>query len=131
MNLKRLLVSGIAAGVVVNVYDFLVHGMLLAKYTAGPPFRPEAPIPWLVAGDFVAAFVLAWVWIKVKGCFGSGWKAGLTGGLYAGILVNFPGPIFLHLLIENFSYQMAWIWVGCGLVWYLLAGAVIGLVDRE
>lgn len=131
MNLKRLLVSGIAAGVVVNVYDYLVHGVLLKEAMAGPPFRAESNIPWLVAGDFVAAFVLAWVWIRVKGAFGSGWLAGLKGGFCAGLLVNLPGPIFLHLLIDNFSYHMAWVWIGIGMAWYLLAGAVIGAVDRE
>jgi hypothetical protein len=128
MNLKRLLVATLAVGVAANVVDFLIHGVLLKGYYAGLTnlLRPDAPMQWLVIGDFVAALVFVWVYAKVHGCFGGGVKGGATYGLYAGILIFFPGQIFNHLLIANFPYGLAWIWIAAGIVWALIAGAVAG-----
>lgn len=134
MNLKRFLVAGLAGGVVGNVYDFVVHEKLLASQYAAVPglFRQDAPIQWLIVGDFVAAFVLVWVWDRVMACFPPGGaKGGAIGGLYAGVLVTFPSQIFLYLLLVGFPYSMSWIWTICGIVWSVLVGAVIGALYKK
>ncbi len=103
MNVKKVLLAGLAVGVVMNVVDFVGQGQLLAGYYANMPvFQKEAPIPWLVVGDFVTALVFVWVYDRVRSSFGAGPKGGATYGLYAGILVNFPTWIFAHLLFVGF-----------------------------
>jgi hypothetical protein len=134
MNLKRFLVAGLAGGVVGNVYDYVLHEKLLASQYAAVPtlFRSDAPILWLVVGDFVAAFVLVWVWDRVMACFPPGGaKSGALGGLYAGVLINFPSAIFWHLLFVGFPYSMSWIWTVAGIVWCVLVGAVIGALYKK
>ncbi len=132
MNVQKLLLAAVAVGVAVNVFDFVVHGQLLAGYSAQfPIFVTPPPIPWLVVGDFVAALVFVWVYSRVYSSFGGGPKGGATYGLYAGILVNFPTWIFAYLIIKGFTYGLAWTWTVIGIVWCVLAGAVAGAVYKK
>lgn len=133
MNLKSFVLTGLVAGVVANVYDVAVHvGLLPGLYysTLTGVFRTDPPMHWLVIGDFVAAFVLTWVWARVHTSFGHGAKAGAIGGLYAGVLVYFPSQIFLHLMLAGFPYSLAWVWTICGIVWSVIVGAVIGALYK-
>jgi hypothetical protein len=133
MNVKKVLLTALAVGVVMNVFDFLVQGMLLSGWYSqfsilrkGPP-----PILWLVVGDFVAALVFVWVYDRVASAFAAGPKGGALFGLYAGVLVNFPTWIFAHLIIEGFTYGLAWGWTALGIVWGVVAGAVAGAVYKK
>lgn len=133
MNLKSFALTGLVAGLVANVFDFAVHeGLLAGPYYSQLPslFRTDAPMHWLVIGDFLAAFVLTWVWARVHSCFGRGAKGGALGGLYAGVLIYFPSQIFLHLLLANFPLSLAWVWMLCGIALTVLIGAVIGALYK-
>ena len=84
MNVKKLLLAAVAVGVVMNIVDFVVHGLLLTGYYSQFPFfRKEMPMQWFVIGDFVAALVFVWVYDRVFSSFGGGPKGGATFGLYA------------------------------------------------
>ena len=133
MNVKKLALATVAVGVVANILDFLVHGQLLkGQYAALTSlFRPDAPMHWLIIGDFVAALVFVWVYDRVYGSFGGGPKGGATYGLYAGVLVNFPTWIFMNLLVIGFPYSLAWIWTIFGIVWCVVAGAVAGALYKK
>jgi hypothetical protein len=132
MNVKKLLLAAVAVGVVINIVDFVVHGHLLTGYYSQFSFfRKEMPVQWLVIGDFVAALVFVWVYDRVFSSFGGGPKGGATFGLYAGVLVNFPTWILSHLLIDGFSYGLAWTWTAIGIVWAVIAGAVAGAVYKK
>jgi hypothetical protein len=64
MNVKKLLIASVVLGVVWNVLDFLVHGMLLqGMYYSKLPglFRADVSPGYFVLGDFVAALVFVWV----------------------------------------------------------------------
>src|SRR3989304_5547687 len=111
MKSNKFWIAVAAAGVVMNVVDFLFQGMLMNNlyYSKHPDVFAEMTNPvWFIIGDFVAVLVLAWVYDKVSSSFASGWKGGALYGLYAGVLVNFPTYIFLHLVIKGFSYRFAW-----------------------
>ena len=131
MNLKKCLTIGLVLGVVANVIDFVVQGNLLANYYAAPPFSQENNIVWLVVGDFVAALVFTWVYLRFAGAVPTGAAGGATFGAYAGVLVNFPTHIFLHLLIQGFPYALSWIWTIYGIVWYILLGAIAGAMNKR
>jgi hypothetical protein len=127
MQLGRILKTALVVGVVVNLYDFLINGVLLMRLMEPLPFMRETPpIGWLVAGDFVAALVFVWVFDRVRGSFGSGAAGGATFGLYAGILVNFPTWIFMYLLVEGMTYSAAWVWTVVGILWGVAAGGAAG-----
>ncbi len=134
MNVKKYLIAALAVGVVANVLDFVIHGLILQ----GPVYsqlttlmRSDAPMHWLVIGDFVAALVFVWVYDRVYNSFGGGWKGGATYGLYVGIWANFPTWIFSHLLINGFTYGLAWIWTIVGIIWAVVGGAVAGILYRK
>jgi hypothetical protein len=133
MNVKKVLLTALAVGVVMNIFDFVVQGQLLAGWYSqfsvfrkGPP-----PVPWLVVGDFVAALVFVWVYDRVASAFASGPQGGATYGFYAGVLVNFPTWIFAYLLMEGFTYNLAWGWTAIGILWCVIAGAVAGAVYKK
>jgi len=71
------------------------------------------------------------VYDKVAGSFSTGWKGGSMYGLYAGILVNFPTWIFLHLLLKDFSYKFAWFSTIYGIVWTVIAGAIVASIYEK
>jgi hypothetical protein len=133
MPVSKLLVTAIVVGIVVNVYDFLIHGILLqgALYSKLPLMRTDASIPLLIAIDFVAAVVFVWVYQRVRPSFAPGAGGGATFGLYAGVLVNFPTWIACYLLINGFTYGLAWAWILTGIMWAVLAGAVAGALTSR
>lgn len=51
--------------------------------------------------------------------------------MYAGVLVNFPTWIFSRLLIDGFTYGLAWAWTAIGIVGTVIAGAVAGVVYKK
>jgi hypothetical protein len=63
--------------------------------------------------------------------FGGGPKGGATFGVYAGVLINFPTWIFSHLLVDGFTYGLAWLWTVIGIVWAVIGGAVVGAIYRK
>jgi len=128
MPVSRLLLTTAAVGVAVNVYDFLVHGLLLQRplYSHLPLMRTDMSPPLLIVTDFVAALVFVWVYQRVRPSFGAGPAGGAVFGLYAGVLVNFPTWIASYLLLQGFTYGLAWAWTLAGVVWGILAGAVAG-----
>ena len=128
MPLLRLFLPALIVGVVVNLYDFVVHGLLLTGplYSKLPLMRQAMSLPRLVLTDFVAAFVFVWVFQRVRACFAPGVAGGATFGFYAGVLVNFPTWIASHLLLKGFTYGLALAWILTGVVWGVLAGAVAG-----
>jgi hypothetical protein len=131
VDVKKWLIISLTLGVVANVLDVVVQGTLLADYYAGPPFSQENQIVWLVVGDFIAALVFTWVYLRFAAAVPAGAAGGATFGLYAGVLVNFPHNIFLHLLIQGFPYALSWIWTLYGILWYVILGAIAGAMHRK
>ena len=134
MKSSKFWIAVIAASVAVNILDFVVQGMWLAGavYSKMPEtFTMDTNPVWFVVGDIVAIFVLAWVYDRVYGSFGGAMKGGAVYGLYAGILVNFPMFIFVHLMIRGFSYHLAWIMTVYGVIWTVIAGAIIGPIYKK
>ncbi len=134
MNVKKLLLATVVVGVLANVLDWVVHGMVLkGLYYSHMQslFNPDPPIGWFIFGDFVAALVFVWVYDRVYGSFGGGPKGGATYGLYAGILVNFPMWLFAAGMYVGFPYGLAWIWVIVGIIYAVILGAVAGAIYKK
>ena len=134
MKSSKFWIAVLAAGVVMNIIDYLVQGMWLtnAIYSQMPEtFNMTTNPLWYVVGDFVTVFVFVWVYDRVYGSFGGAAKGGALYGLYAGILVNFPTWIFLHLFIRGYSYHLAWISTIYGIAWGVVAGAIVGAIYKK
>ena len=130
MNVKKCLTIGLVLGIVANIIDFVVQGNLLAGYYAGPPFRQDNNIPLFIVGDFVAALVFTWFYLRFAASVPAGAAGGATLGVYAGVLISFPTNIFLHLVIQGFPYALSWIWTIYGIVLYVVLGAIAGVLNK-
>jgi hypothetical protein len=96
INLQKVIVGGLIAGVVLNVVDFVLYGVLLkdqmaAAMTAlGKQPITNAQVPWFVVLDFVAGIFLVWMYAAVRPRFGPGpgtaVKAGVAVWFVAGLL---------------------------------------------
>lgn len=131
MKSGRFWLAVLVAGVVMNIVDFVVHGLWL-----GPTymmqhttlFRQDVNVAWWIVGDFIWVFVFAWIFSKVSGSFGSTVKDGITAGFYLGVFANFPLALYMHLMFNDFPYSLSWISLIYGIVWYMIVGAIFAAV---
>ncbi len=134
MKSSKFWIAVAVSGVVMNIVDFVLQGMVMmnmyyAKHT--DVFLDTSNPVWFIVGDFVTVFVLAWVYDKVAASFNAGWKGGAMYGLYAGVLVNFPTWIIAHLMLRGISYKFAWFSTIYGIVWSVIAAAVIAALYKK
>jgi hypothetical protein len=134
MKNGRFWLAVLVAGVVCNAIDFVGQGQLLAHayYSKmGDVMKMDTPVQWFVLGDFVAVLVLAWVYDKVWTAFGGGLKGGAICGLYLGVFASFPTFHFVFLMFKGYPYPLAWINTLYGIVWYVIAGAILAAVMKK
>jgi hypothetical protein len=96
INLQKVMVGGLIAGVVLNAVDFVLYGVVLKEQMAaamtalGKQPITNAQMPWFVVLDFVAGIFLVWMYAAVRPRFGPGpataVKAGLAVWFVAGLL---------------------------------------------
>ena len=131
MDFKMLLKLGIVTGVLLNAFDIIVQGLLLAGMYTAPVFRkPEEEIVYLVLADFAAGFVFAWVYLKLGSATGPGAAGGATFGFYAGVLYSFPMFYAMHLLFNGYTSELAWINTVYQIVVYVIIGATAGALNK-
>ena len=132
MNPKKFLLAFIIVGVVLNVFDGLVHGGLMMNTYKGLSFmRQDTPVIWYIALDFLMALVLVWFYEKVKGSFARSIGGGALFGFYAGVLISFPSMLGMKLMITGFPYYLAWVWIILAIIWDIIAGMIIGAIYKE
>jgi hypothetical protein len=101
INWKGVVLGGLLAGVLLNVVDWVLYGMLLSKdYSAamqalGKQGSMDNLVPWFVFLDFVSGIALLWVYAAIRPRFGAGPKTGVIAGLAVWFFIS-----FLHALGE-------------------------------
>ena len=98
IDMKSLIIGGLIAGVVLNVVDFVMFGIVLkddmaaAMAALNKPAMTNAQIPWFVFLDFVAGVFLVWLYAAMRPRFGAGpgtaVKAGIAGWFLGSLLVT-------------------------------------------
>ncbi len=131
MKSAKFWLAVLVAGIVANILDMIVQahvltGMFYSKMT--DVLKPDTAIGWFIFGDFVAILVLAWVYDKAWPAFGGGLKGGATAGFYLGVLASFPSYHFTFLMFKSYPYSLAWANTIYGIVWYVIAGAIVAAV---
>ncbi len=93
INLKGVIIGGLVAGVVLNVFDFVLMGVVLkndmaaAMQALGKPPVPDSMIPWFVVVDFLLGIALVWVYAAIRPRFGAGPATAVKAGLIGWVLV--------------------------------------------
>jgi hypothetical protein len=98
INMRKVIIGGLVAGVVLNVVDTVLYGVVLkddmaAAMTAmNRPAMTNAQIPWFVFLDFVAGVFLVWLYAAMRPRFGAGpgtaAKVGVAAWFIGILLVN-------------------------------------------
>ena len=133
MNWTRILLGGLAAGIVMTIADFVMHGMIMGPtYMKHPEvFDQTAANPlWFVLVAICISLTLALLFGRTRASWAPGWKGGLTFGFFLGLVAFFP-DFYLSIVIDEFPYHLVWCWGGIKMIDSLLAGAVLGLIVKR
>jgi hypothetical protein len=132
MGNPKFWVAVLVGGVVANIFDFIVMGMMMAPVFAGiESMRQDMNPMWFVIGDFIAVFVMMVMYDRVYSSFAPGPKGGATFGAYAGLLASFPLWIFIHLMFKGFPYGLSWGLTAIGICWGAIVGSVLGAMYKK
>jgi len=133
INVSKVVVGGLAAGVVGNIVGYVAFGMLLAPrmqadaVAVAPQLQGRGmsggAIATTVIGTFVIGFLLVWLYAAIRPRFGPGPKTAIIAGLAVWVTgIVFHVDWLLTGLMSSTTYAMA---VIAGLV-QLLASSWIG-----
>jgi hypothetical protein len=134
LNPTRILLAGLAAGLAMNVLDFITNVPIYgarwsAAYTAlGLTESAAIPAYW-ISVDFVCGVVIAFMYAAMRPRFGPGPKAALIAGLSAWLLLHLG--LFSHFADGVFPADVL---AGAGaleLVSAALGGLIAGWLYRE
>ncbi len=133
MKWTRIVLGGIAAGIVVNLADFVMHGQIMAAtYKAHPDVFTQTQASPLAFGAIAIAMALcvAVLFAKTRQSWGAGWRGGLTFGFFLGLAMFFVN-FYFPLVIAGFPYYLGWCWGGISLIDSMVGGAVLGAIIQK
>lgn len=94
INWGRVVAGGLLAGLVLNVFDFVIHGVVLADQwnaalaALGKGEMSGSAIAWYVAFDFVLGIATVWLYAAIRPRFGAGPKTAAWAGVFVWFLVG-------------------------------------------
>jgi hypothetical protein len=105
INVGRLILGGIVAGIAIDLLDYFVDGVWLAPRwaewngpcSASPDSRQIQIILFNVIG-LLTGLVAIWVYAAIRPRFGAGIKTAIIAGLAVWLLTDlFPNLAFMHV----------------------------------
>lgn len=136
MNWGRAVVAGLVAGIAQNIVNFVMHGLVLdtaGTYEGHAAFAQEDD-PTVFVWFTVIAVVIGVVASLFFASSRQSWQAGARGGLHFGILlgavVGFQ-QFYLTLVISDFPYHVAWIWLAVEIISFGVGGMVLGAMIKR
>ena len=112
INMQKVLIGGLIAGVVLNVVDSVLFGIVLKDQMAAAmtsinrPAMTNAQIPWFVFLDFVAGIFLVWLYAAIRPRYGAGPATAAKAGVAAWFLGSLLVTLFMwpmHLMPQNLT----------------------------
>jgi hypothetical protein len=131
INVGRLSLGGIVAGIAIDIVDYFVDGVWLGQSWADgmgllgrPGFSQIQIILFNVIG-LLTGIVAIWVYAAIRPRFGAGIKTAIIAGLAVWLLTTvFPNAAFMHVM-HLFSNHLALYTTLGGLV-EVVFGTVVG-----
>ncbi len=131
INVSRIIVGGLAAGLVLNLFDFVLYGVVLrddmAAAMAAIGKNMESQPIWLyVLLDFAWGMWIVWLYAMIRPRFGPGPRTAVYAGLFVWV-----GLGVLHGIGEApMGIFATRLWVIMGAV-YLVAGILAALAGAK
>lgn len=101
INIQRVVLGGLLAGVVLNVIDYVLYGVILksdfdsALQALGKPAMGGSMIAVFVFLDFLFGIFLVWLYAAIRPRFGAGPRTAVFAGLTMWVLYG-----LLHAVSE-------------------------------
>ncbi len=138
INWGRVILGGLVAGVVINILEFVLHGVLLrsdweAAMTAlGKSMQAggAASMVYYNLGGFVAGLAGAWLYAGIRPRYGAGPGTAAKAGLGAWVL-GCLGPTLIMMGFGLFNTKLYWFPAIADLVVYQVALQVAGALYQE
>jgi len=83
-NIARLILGGMAAGLVINAVEYLTHGVLLdPQWTAAFGALGKTPTGWstFIPSNFLVGIIALWVYSRFRPKYGPGPKTAVRAAL--------------------------------------------------
>ncbi len=113
INLGRVILGGIVAGIVYNILDLIVDGVLLSANwnaelnTLGHAGISTSQDVWFWVVGFIGGIVAVWLYAAIRPRFGPGVKTAVCAGLVTWIFgFVLPNAVFMCIL-HLFSRHLA------------------------
>ena len=134
MKWKKIVVSGIAAGIVILVIGNLIGFLFAVDYTTTPQlWKPMTGNWWynMIVLDFVEGILYAAVFsILFNSIPGKGWRKGLNYGLILWVVATVPGMLMTYFTMAVPDSIVA-SWTFGGLISLVIAGSVISIIQNK
>jgi hypothetical protein len=136
INYGRVILGGLAAGLVLNVVDFVVQGIVLQPQwdevmrSLGRPPMTGSQIGVFVVMDFLYGVALAYLYAAVRPRMGAGPKAALCTGVFLWTIVGLIGVLGM-VPMGIFPARLLVIGSATALPAYAAAGLLAGWLYRE
>lgn len=132
MNWTKIVVAGLVGGIVLNVADFIMHGLIMGEtYARYPLFTQEQANPlWFTLIAVLIGLTAALLFARTRSAWNEGVTGGITFGFFLG-LVFFFQPFYSALTLEGFPYFLSWCWGGMSMIGALILGAVLGAIYKK
>src|SRR5207245_7706430 len=101
INMQKVLIGGLIAGVVLNIVDYVLYGVVLkaqmaaAMQALGKPPIAGNTILWFVFLDFVVGVFLVWLYAAIRPRYGAGPATAVKAGLAAWFLGGLVNAAFM------------------------------------
>ncbi len=136
INLGRVLVCGLLAGLIINIGESILNGVLLveemnaAMAALNRPPIAAGMIVWFLLFGFGFGFMLVWLYAAIRPRFGAGVKTAVCASLVAwGLGYLYPNLFFMVMnLFPRDLVVIATIW---GLVEVTIAGIAGAWLYKE
>ncbi len=132
MNTKRFIPSIIAVFTFVFIYEWILHGYLLAGLYESTPslWRAKTEMPaymnWLMLGQLV--FTIMFCYIFLKGYENKGLMEGVRYGILIGLL--FIGPDMIFYAVQPLPANLVVYWCIGGLIEMIIAGVILASIYK-
>lgn len=135
MNTTKMLISGIAGGIVAFFAGWLIYGMLLMDFmaensgTATGVMRPEAEMVWwaLILGNICTGILYSYIfnrWANI-----STLSAGLSAGAVIGLIMGASFDLTMYGTSNILAMKAIWVDIAASAVLGAIVGAVVGWVN--
>jgi hypothetical protein len=126
INMGRVILGGLLAGLVMNVSEFVLHAVVLGAdgqklmddwNERGFNIQPDPMmLTWLILITFVLGFLAVWTYAAIRPRFGAGPKTAICAGLAVWAMSFLYAGVYLYAGIVIYPAKLTWLPVVWGLI---------------